>query len=117
MISFIDFAWQHVHIIVGLFEIQNTSSDNKVEQMKSLLGSFGLLDKVIVYVKDEGNNLASLIITLTSIVSRSILKLVSPFIGSCFGHGMSKASQYTINETKVCASMMEVSLKQAQATL
>jgi len=30
---------------------------------------------------------------------------------------MSKATQYAIDDTKVCASMMEVSLKQAQATL
>jgi len=117
VISFIDFAWQCVHIIMGLFEIQNTSGVNIVEQMKSLLGSFGLLDKVMAYVKDEGNNLASLIIALTLIASCSTLKLVSPFIGSCFHHVMSKATQYAIDDTKVCASMMEVSLKQAQATL
>ncbi len=85
--------------------------------MKSLLGSFGLLNKVIAYVKDEGSNLASLIITLTSIVSCSILKLVFPFIGSCFGHGMSKVAQFAINETKVCVGMMEVNLKWAQTTL
>ncbi len=28
VIGFIDFAWQRVHIIMGLFEIQNTSGDN-----------------------------------------------------------------------------------------
>ncbi len=28
VISFINSAWQHVHIIMGLFEIQNTSGDN-----------------------------------------------------------------------------------------
>jgi hypothetical protein len=41
----------------GLFEVHNTLSVNMVEHVKSLLGSFGLLDKVIAYVKDEGNNL------------------------------------------------------------
>jgi hypothetical protein len=117
VISFIDFTWQCVHIIVGLFETQNISGANIVEQVKSLLGSFGLLDKVIAYVKDEGNNLASFIIALTSIISCSTLKLVFPFIGSCFGHAMSKATQYAIDDTRVCAHMMEVSLKQAQATL
>jgi hypothetical protein len=62
VISFIDFAWQRVHLIVGLFEIQNTSVDNMAEHVKSLLGSFGLLDKLIAYVKDEVNNLASLLL-------------------------------------------------------
>ncbi len=38
VISFIDYAWQRVQIIVGLFEIQNTSGDNMAEQVKSLLG-------------------------------------------------------------------------------
>jgi hypothetical protein len=31
VISFINSAWQHVHIIMGLFEIQNNSSDNMAE--------------------------------------------------------------------------------------
>jgi hypothetical protein len=57
VISFIDYAWQPIHIIVGLFEVHNTLGVNMVERVKSLLGSFGLLDNVIAYVKDEGNNL------------------------------------------------------------
>ncbi len=60
--------------------------------MKGLLRFFGLLDKVIAFVKDEGSNLASLTIFLTLIVSYFSFKLANPFIGSCFGHVMSKAT-------------------------
>ncbi len=37
--------------------------------MKVLLDSFGLLDKIIVYVKDEGSNLNTLTNDLKFIVS------------------------------------------------
>jgi hypothetical protein len=60
--------------------------------VKGLLGFFGLLDKVIAYIKDEGSNLASLTIVLILIVSYFSLKLANPFIGSCFGHVMYKVT-------------------------
>jgi hypothetical protein len=60
-------------------------------QIKVLLDSFGLLDKVIAYVKDEGSNLSTLTSALTSVVTCSPLQLTSSFVGSCFGHAMSKA--------------------------
>lgn len=70
---------------------------------EGLLGSFGLLDKVIAYINaDKGSNLASLTTILTLVVSCSSLKLVSPFVGSCFKHIMSKATQYAIDDSKVC---------------
>ncbi len=57
--------------------------------MKTLFYSFGLCDKVIVYVKG-GSNLN----TLTSVLKFAIfcfaLQLPTP-LGSCFGHAMSKA--------------------------
>ncbi len=81
-----------------------------------MLDSFGLLDKVIVYVKDKGSNLNTLTNALTSVVSCSPLQLACPFVGSCFGHAMSKATQYAIDDTKVCAGFFEVSLKGAQAS-
>ncbi len=112
-----DLIRQHVNIIVGWFEVWNTLGVNMAKWVKSLLGSFGLLDKVMAYFKDEGNNFASLIIALTSIASCSTLKLVSPFLGLCFGHAMFKATQYATNDSKVCVGMIKVNLKKAQATL
>jgi hypothetical protein len=73
-----------------------------VEQEKGLFKFFGLLSKVIACIKDEGSNLASLTIVLTSIVFCFSLKLVSLFVGSYFGHVMSKATQYAIDDSKVC---------------
>jgi hypothetical protein len=75
------------------------------------LDSFGLLDKVIAYIKDERSNLNSLTFALTSIVSCSTLQQACPFVRSCFGHAMSKVARYTIDNTKVCAGLLEVSLK------
>jgi len=45
------------------------------------------------------------------------LKLVILFIGFFLGHVMFKATQYMINDFKVCSKLIKVSLKQAQANL
>ncbi len=81
--------------------------------MKVLLVEFNLTSKVIAYVKDEGANLNSFTTTLTSIMSCEPLQLLQPFVGFCFGHVMSKACQYAMNEAKVGAGMKEVNLKDA----
>jgi hypothetical protein len=86
-------------------------------EVKVLLDSFGLLDKVIAYVKDKGSNLNTLISTLTSVVTYSLLQLTNLFVGSCFGHAMSNSYQYAFNDSKVCAGFLEVSLKNVQTLL
>jgi hypothetical protein len=68
-------------------------------QVKVLLNSFGLFDKVITYVKDEGSKLNTLTNALTNVVYYSPLPLACPFVGSCFGHVMSKVTQYVTNLT------------------
>ncbi len=48
------------------------------QQMKILLGfSFGLLNQIIAYVKDEGSNLPSFSRTLILVVSCFLLPLLS----------------------------------------
>jgi hypothetical protein len=54
-------------------------------------------------------NLASLATIIALVVSCFSLKLVSPFVGSCFKHTMSKATQYAIDDSKVCQGMTKVS--------
>jgi hypothetical protein len=49
-----------MHVTFGVFEVQNIVSATMENQVKVLLDSFGLLDKIIVYVKDEGSNLNTL---------------------------------------------------------
>jgi hypothetical protein len=61
-----------------------------------------LFNKVIVYVKDEGSNLNTLINALKSIFLCSLLQLFTPFVGSCFGHAMSKAAQCATSDAKIC---------------
>jgi len=81
------------------------------------LDSFGLLDKVIEYVKDERSNLNTLIFALTFIVSCFTLQQTCPFVGSCFGHAMSKVAQYVTNDNNVYVGFLEVSLKKTQSSL
>ncbi len=85
--------------------------------MKVLLIKFNLTNKVIVYVKDEGINLNFLTIDFIFIVSCEPLQLPQPFVGFCFGHVMSKACQYAMNEFKPGAGMKELSLKNVQVFL
>ncbi len=76
-----------------------------------MLDSFGLLDKVIAYVKDGGSNLNILIFALIYIVSCFALQLACQFVGSSFGHAMSKVAQYVIDNSKVYVHFSKVSLK------
>jgi hypothetical protein len=57
-----------------------------------------------IYVKNKGSNLDTLINALKSIVLCSPLQLLIPFVRSCFGHAMSKATQYATSDAKICQS-------------
>jgi hypothetical protein len=58
----------------------------------NLLYAYGLRNKIITYVKDEGSNLNTLIIALKSVVKCETLGLKESFQETCFGHVFSKAS-------------------------
>jgi hypothetical protein len=75
---------------MGIFEVHNIASVAMANQVKLLLYSFSLLDKVIAYVKDERSNLSTLINALTSVISYSPFQLPCPFLGLYFRHAMSK---------------------------
>jgi hypothetical protein len=75
-----------------------------VTQVKELLSSYNLLDKLIAYVKDKGGNLSTLAKALNLVVNRVPLKLAIPQQGSCFGHVFSKACQYACNDATICLS-------------
>jgi len=70
-------------------------------QVKVLPDFFGLLDKVIAYVRTKAQNLSSLTLMLVSVVICSPFQLATPFVRSCFGHVMSKACQYALDDFKV----------------
>jgi hypothetical protein len=59
-------------------------------QLQSLLENFGLIHRVIIFVKDEDNNLRTMATTLHSIIDCELLKLLQVYEGICFGHVMFK---------------------------
>jgi len=117
VISFMDSLWQPIHVIIGIFEIRNTSSETMANQVKILLNSFGLFTKVIAYVKDERSNLNTLTSTLTFVFSYYSFQLACPFVDSCFDHAMSKVAQYANDDINVCVGFSKVSLKKVQSSL
>lgn len=98
-------------MIVGIFELHNTIGVTMVNQVKVFFLFIYLFDKIVAYVKDDGSNLFTLIITLTSVISCSSLQLPCPFVRSCFDHVMSKTCQHAIDDAKVCHGFVKVSLK------
>jgi len=77
------------HVIVGLFGVTDTSRVAMVAQVKDLLSSYNLVKNLIIYVKDEGDNLSTLTQALILIVSYGLLGLTIPWHGLCFGHAFS----------------------------
>jgi hypothetical protein len=71
----------------------------------------GLNIHVFGYVKDEGSNLATMTSTLTFVMSCEVLGLSTPFVGSCWGHVMFKCYQYVIVDSKACANLLSISIK------
>jgi hypothetical protein len=69
-------------------------------QVKVLLGFFGLLNKLIAYIKIERSNLNILIIILTNVMFYIAPPLTCPFVGLSFGHTMSKVAHHATNYFK-----------------
>ncbi len=91
VINFVNSYSKPTHVIVGVFEMQNTIGATMANQVKIILDSFGSFNKVIGYVKNEGSNLNTLTIALKFLVHYFPFQLPFTFIGSCFAHAMSKA--------------------------
>jgi hypothetical protein len=68
IVRFINTSWEPCQVIIGIFEVHNTTSATMANRENCLLDSFSLLDKVIAYVKVERFNLNILTYVLTSIV-------------------------------------------------
>jgi hypothetical protein len=51
-----------------------------------LLDAYGLKNKIIIYVKDEGSNLNTLTNALKFVVKCETLGLKESFKATCFGH-------------------------------
>ncbi len=64
VINFLNEAWASMHVIVGLFEVHETFKQSMAIKLYTLLKKYGLLHRIIAFVKDEGNNLTPMVVTL-----------------------------------------------------
>ncbi len=68
VISFLGSDWKPKHVTFGLFEATKTIGQTLIKNLIKLLDAYGLRNKIIAYVKDEGSNLNTLTNALKSIV-------------------------------------------------
>jgi len=108
---FFDENWQPKKVTIGLFEAIETIGRALARNLRKLLDYYGLSKKIIVYVKDEGENLNSMTTILKFVVNCEGLGLEESFNGTCFGHAFSKTCQYVIAENRVCKNLKYVSIK------
>ncbi len=71
-------------------EIVDTYGFAMAMKMNDVLVENGFNAKIMAYVKDEENNLSTMINVLTYVVPCEMLGLSTLFSGSCWGQAMSK---------------------------
>jgi hypothetical protein len=60
--------WEPCHIIIGFFEIIDTTKSAMVLQVNDVLAKHGFITQKIAYVKNERSNFSTMTIVLTSMV-------------------------------------------------
>jgi hypothetical protein len=86
VINFLGCDWQPKRITIGLFEATKITRQALANNLTKLFDQYGLRNKIIAYVKDEGSNLNTMTIVLKFVVKCEILGLDESFQGVCFGH-------------------------------
>jgi hypothetical protein len=117
IVHFLNDKWEPCHVTIRFFEMANKSRNAMAIQVNDVLAKHGLNTHVFAYVKNERNNLATMTFVLTFVVSCEVLGLSTPFVGSCWGHAMSKWCQYAIDDSKVCVNLPFFSIKETQSIL
>ncbi len=74
VINFLNDTWVPMHVNLGLFEMNELTNNPWFTQLQSLLENFGLLHRVINFVKNESTNLATMATTLHFIFDYEPLK-------------------------------------------
>jgi len=98
-------------VIIDLFEATKITEQMLVNNLTKLFDQYGLINKIIVYVKDEGSNLNTMRIVLKFVVKCEVFGLNESFQSVCFGHAFSKACQYATINKKVCKNFKFISIK------
>ncbi len=94
-----------------MFEVTKITGKTLVNNLTKLFDQYGLRNKIITYVKDEGSNLNIMTIVLKSIVKCEVFGLDENLQGACFGHAFSKACQYATIDEIYCRNFKFVSIK------
>jgi len=82
-----------------------------------LLDQYGLRNKIITYVKNEGFNFNITIIALKFVVKCEVFHLDEILQGICFDHFFSKACQYATANAQVYKNLKFVLSKYTQSNL
>jgi hypothetical protein len=56
VVNYINKKWEPCHTTMGIFEVHETTWATMTLQLRDLLVQYDLLNKVLAYVKDEGAN-------------------------------------------------------------
>jgi hypothetical protein len=105
VINFFECNWKPKQMTFGLFEDVETIGQALARNLIDLLDAYGLRNKIITYVKDEGSNLNTLTNALKFVVKCEALGLEESFQGTYFGHVFSKAYQYVTTNEIFCRSL------------
>jgi hypothetical protein len=92
--NFVDNNWVPQHITISLFKMPNTFGVIFSKIVKLFLVQFQLADKVLVYIKDEGNNLNTFENVFSTTIRCKLLELKKSFANTCSNHVMNKMCQY-----------------------
>ncbi len=65
VVHFLNHNWELGHVTIGLFEIIKTFGATMAIQVNEMLTTYGLNPRILTYVKDESNNLKTMISALT----------------------------------------------------
>ncbi len=90
IVHFLNDKWEPCHVTIEFFEIVDTSKSAMTLQVNNVLAKHGLNACVLTYVKIELNTISTMTSVLTLIVFYEVLGLLAPFVGSYWGHAMSK---------------------------
>jgi hypothetical protein len=83
-----------------LFEAIEIIGQTLANNLTKLFDQYGLRNKIITYVKDEGSNLNTMTIVLKYVVKHEVLGLDESFQGFCFNNVFFKACQFAITNEK-----------------
>ncbi len=101
VVNFLSTNWEPKHIIVGLFDANDTSGATMAMKLKHVFDKFAFMHKIVAYVKDKGSNLQTCVKALKVVVSCGHLNTIEPFDGYSFGHALLKVCQYATSDDKV----------------